>query len=194
MRKSANFPKTRKVRFSCQTSKVVPEPLPFSAPKSLRIPARRARHRLSPLCHRSLLVAKAGPVPEFRSCRVFRGPTARRGPGSEPDSPPRFLPAVRPPSLSPLMSPLRPAPFLVQKALIRRVRFSQMGCLSLKFRSFSVESRLQKVTLLRRKTGEFQPAEVVTVCHRFVTALFGAEKCAKAPVPEGTWFLASLNQ
>ena len=41
--------------------------------------------------------------------------------------------------------------------------------------------------------GEFHPAEVVTVCHRFVTALFGAEKCAKA-VPERTSFLASLSQ
>ena len=40
--------------------------------------------------------------------------------------------------------------------------------------------------LSARKSGEFQPAEhvtachrFVTACHRFVTALFGAEKCAK---------------
>ena len=62
----------------------------------------------------------------------------------------------------------------------------QVGCLSLKFRSFSVESK-QTLTLLRiqlsaRKTGEFHPAEVVTVCH-----LLGRK-------PERTSSLASLSQ
>ena len=54
---------------------------------------------------------------------------------------------------------------------------------SLQIRRFSVESGLQTTTLFSfplsgRKSGEFQPAEHVTACHRFVTALFGAEKCA----------------
>ena len=87
------------------------------------------------------------------------------------------------------MSPLRPAPFLVQKALktanSEKPVFRVRRQVSLKFRSFSVESRLQTLTLLRiplsaRKTSEFHPAELVTVCHRFVTALFWAKKCAKA--------------
>ena len=96
--------------------------IPFSAQKSLRIPARRARHRLSPLCHRSLFGCKsAQKQPQFRNSfsagfsaarqpaeDLARSPTARRGFG---------LRSVSPPSLSPLMSPLRPAPFLVQKAL-----------------------------------------------------------------------------
>ena len=69
----------------------------------------------SPLAFWVQKCAKPAPVPELLSRRVFRGPTARRGPGSEPDSPPRW--SVSPPSLSPLTSPLRPAPFLVQKAL-----------------------------------------------------------------------------
>ena len=96
--------------------------IPFSAPKSLRIPARRACHRLSPLCHRSLFGRKSAQKrPQFRNSfsagfsaarqpaeDLARSPTARRGFG---------LQSVSPPSLSPLMSPLRPAPFLVQKAL-----------------------------------------------------------------------------
>ena len=60
-----------------------------------------------------------------------------------------------------------------------------MGWLSLKFRWFSVESGLQTTTLLRlplstRKTGELQPAEVVTVCHRFVTASSPGRKVRKS--------------
>ena len=46
-----------------------------------------------------------------------------------------------------------------------------MGCPSLQIRRFSVESGLQTTTLLcfplsGRKSGEFQPAEHVTACHR----------------------------
>ena len=68
----------------------------------------------SPLAFWVQKCAKPGPVPELLLRRVFRGPTARRGPGSESDSPPRW--SVSPPSLSPLKSPLHPAPFLVQKS------------------------------------------------------------------------------
>ena len=70
----------------------------------------------------------------------------------------------------------------------------QVGCLSLKFRSFSVESRsLCSRFRFARKTGEFHPAKLVTVCHRLVTALWG-RKMRKSPVPERMSFLASLNQ
>ena len=62
---------------------------------------------LSPLAFWVQKCAKPGPVPELLLRRVFRGPTARRGPGSESDSG----------GPSALMSPLRPAPFLLQKAL-----------------------------------------------------------------------------
>ena len=105
---------SEKFVFSCQTSKVVPEP-----PSSLVF--RRNRFQtfsescefqpaeLVTACHRSLFGCKSAQNPDFR------GPTARQGPGSEPDSPPRW--SVSPPSLSPLTSPLRPAPFFVQKAL-----------------------------------------------------------------------------
>ena len=60
--------------------------------------------------------------------------------------------------------------------------------------------KLQTTTLLSsplsgRKSGEFQPAEHVTACHRFVTALFGAEKCAKKrpakPAPRLRWVCKS---
>ena len=123
--------------FSCQTSKVVPEPpssLVFRrkpapdvrrAPKSVFCPEKPANSSplrssplvtaLSPLAFWVQKCAKPGPVPELLLRRVFRGPTARRGPGPESDSPPRW--SVSPPSLSPPMSPLHSAPFLVQKAL-----------------------------------------------------------------------------
>ena len=85
---------------------------------------------LSPLAFWVQKCVKSGPVPELLLRRVFRGPTARRGPGSESDSPPRW--SVSPPSLSPLMSalmsPLHPAPVFgaksAQNGRVRRVRFS----------------------------------------------------------------------
>ena len=109
--------------------------------------------------------------------RVFRGPTARRGPGSEPDSPPRW--SVSPPSLSPMMSPLRPPPFLVQKALktVESEEFVFPCRTAIRMPEPQVSlvfGRKQapdvRIPLSGRKTGEFQPAELVTVCHRFVTA------------------------
>ena len=63
----------------------------------------------------SLQVRSFSAENRLQTFAALLGPTARRGPGSEPDSPPRW--SVSPPSLSPLMSPLRPAPFLVQNAL-----------------------------------------------------------------------------
>ena len=174
--------------FSCQTSKVAPEPpssLVFRrkpapdvrrAPNSVFCPEKPANSSplsslslvtaLSPLAFWAQKCAKAAPVPELLLRRVFRGPTARRGPGSESDSPPRW--SVSPPSLSPVMSPLHPAPFL--KSPFFRVG-RRVGWLSLKFRWFSVESGLQTTTLLRfplsaRKSGELQPAEHVTAWHR----------------------------
>ena len=93
--------------------------IPFSCPEkpanSSPLNSSLLVTALSPLAFWVQKCAKPGPVPELLLRRVFRGPTARRGPGSEPDSPPRW--SVSPPSLSPLTSPLRPAPFLVQKAL-----------------------------------------------------------------------------
>ena len=85
---------------------------------------------LSPLAFWVQKCVKSGPVSELLLRRVFRGPTARRGPGSESDSPPRW--SVSPPSLSPLMSPLmsplHPAPVFgaksAQNGRVRRVRFS----------------------------------------------------------------------
>ena len=97
------------------------------------------------------------------------------------------------------MSPLHPAPFLVQKAL-KTVESEesvfcvglQVGCPSLQIRRFSVESGLQTTTLLSfplsgRKSGEFQPAKHVTACHRFVTA----QKRLVKPAPRLRWVCKS---
>ena len=157
-----------KSAFSCQTSKVVPEPpssLVFRrkpaprvcrAPNSVFCPEKLANSSplnssplvtaLSPLAFWVQKCAKPGPVPELLFRRVSRGPTARRGPGSMSDSPPRW--SVSPPSLSPLMSPLLRLRFFVQKALqtveseesVFRVGL-QVGCPSLQIRRFSVERR-----------------------------------------------------
>ena len=71
-----------------------------------------------------------------------------------------------------------------------RVR-RQVGCLSLQFRSFSVESRLQTLTLLRiplsaRKTGEFHPR----ACHRLSLSLApkSAQKWPRFVAGQG-WFI-----
>ena len=153
---------------------------------------------LSPLAFWVQKCVKSGPVPELLLRRVFRGPTARRGPGSESDSPPRW--SVSPPSLSPLMSPLmsplHPAPVFgaksAQNGRVRRVRFSCRTASGMPEPPNSQvfgRKRAPDVSfaLSARKSGEFQPAEhvtachrFVTACHRFVTALFGAEKCASS--------------
>ena len=170
--------------FSCQTSNVVPEPpssLVFRrkpapdvrrAPNSVFCPEKPANSSplnssplvtaLSPLAFWVQKCVKSGPVPELLLRRVFRGPSARRGPGSESDSPPRW--SVSPPSLSPLMSPLmsplHPAPVFgaksAQNGRVRRVRFCvglQVGCPSLQVRRFSVESRLQ-TSVFRFRAGK----------------------------------------
>ena len=190
--------------FSCQTSNVVPEPpssLVFRrkpapdvrrAPNSVFCPEKPANSSplnssplvtaLSPLAFWVQKCVKSGPVPELLLRRVFRGPSARRGPGSESDSPPRW--SVSPPSLSPLMSPLmsplHPAPVFgaksAQNGRVRRVRFCvglQVGCPSLQVRRFFGRKPAPDVSfpLSGRKSGEFQPAEHVTACHRFVTAV-----------------------
>ena len=160
-------------------------------------PLVTACHRLSPLRHRSLFGCKSAQKrPQFRTC----GPTARRGPGSR--QPPRW--SVSPPSLSSLTSPLRPAPFLVQKALktleseefvfpCRTASGMPEPQVSLVFGRKQAPTTLLSFPLSARKTGEFQPAELSP----FVTASsplrHRAEKCAKA-VPERTRFLASLSQ
>ena len=168
--------------------------LPCSARKSRQIPSRRACHRSPPLCHRSLLgrkMRKSGPVPEFRTRRVFRGPTASRGPGSERGSPPRFWLVTRQPAE--LVTAFVTAPSgsvfsakSAQNGQVRKVRFLRQTASGMPEPQVSlVFGRKQALTLLRiplsaRKTGEFHPAKLVTACHRFVTALFWAEKCAKA--------------
>ena len=72
---------------------------------------------------------KSGPVPELRSRRVFRGPTASRGPGSERGSPPRFRLVTRQPAE--LVTAFVTAPSgsvfgakSAQNGQLRKVRFS----------------------------------------------------------------------
>ena len=69
-----------------------------------------------------------------------------------------------------------------------RVR-RQKWCLSLQVRSFSAENRLQtscsEFRFLPRKACEFQPAELVTACHRFVTARFLGAKVRKSGPSSG---------
>ena len=104
--KTAN---SEKFVFSCQTSKVVPEPpssLVFRrkpapgvrrAPNSVFCPEKPANSsplNSSPLAFWVQKCAKPGPVPELLLRRVFRGPTARRGPGLESVSPPRWSPLM----------------------------------------------------------------------------------------------------
>ena len=65
----------------------------------------------------------------------------------------------------------------------------QLRKLGLQIRSFSVEIGLQTFAVLwipfSAKACKFQPAELVTVCLRFVTACFWVEKVRKSgPVPE----------
>ena len=151
--KSANCPKSRKVRFlvsdcnrAASASKFARFPPKTgsrrSALKSLRLPARQARHRLSPLCHR-FLVAKV----------------RKSGPSS------------RAPESQPAELPLRPAPFLVQKALktvsseefvfpCRTASGMPEPQVSLVFgRKQAPDDHFAQGSAL---TGEFQPAEVVT--------------------------------
>ena len=160
---------------------------PFGEP-----PLQRERRRLSPLRHRSLFGCKsARNRAQFPSSfrRVFRGPTARRGPGSESDSPPRW--SVSPPSLSPLKSPLHPAPFLVQRSAqngrVRRVRFS---CRTVSGMPEPPNSQVfGGFPLSGRKSGELQPVEHVTACHRFVTA--AQKKRLAKPAPRLRWVCKS---
>ena len=197
--KTANF---EKCVFSCQTSKVVPEPpssLVFRrkpapgvrrAPNSVFCPEKPANSSplnssplvtaSSPLAFWAQKCAKPGPVPELLLRRVFRGPTARRGPGLESDSPPRW-------SVSPRSIRLR---FWCKKALkeveseesVFRVGL-QVGCPSLQIRTFGPEKRR---TPARRACHRLSPLR-----HR---SLWGRKVRKSAPVPERTRFLASLSQ
>ena len=158
--KTANF---EKCVFSCQTSKVVPEPpssLVFRrkpAPGVRRAPANSSPLNssplvtaLSPLAFWVQKCAKPGPVPELLLRRVFRGPTARRGPGSESDSPPRW--SVSPPSLSPLKSPLHPAVFGAKKRSKRSSPKSPFFVSDCKW-----DARASKFAGFRWKAGSRQP-------------------------------------
>ena len=186
--KTAN---SEKCVFSCQTSKVVPEPpssLVFRrkpaphvcrAPNSVFCPEKLANS--SPLNSSPLVTALSPLAFWVQKCaklllrRVSRGPTARRGPGSMSDSPPRW--SVSPPSLSPLMSPLLRLRFLVQKALqtveseesVFRVGL-QVGCPSLQIRRFSVERR-PLCSVLGRKSGEFPAPSMSPLVTADVTGL-----------------------
>ena len=98
---------SEKFVFSCQTSKVAPKPpsslvfrqKPASGVRrsEIRFLPRKACEfqlaelvavvtALSPLAFWVQKCAKPGPVPELLLCRVLRGLTARRGPGSVSDS------------------------------------------------------------------------------------------------------------
>ena len=91
-------------------------------------------------------------------------------------------------------------PFLVQKALktANSEKFvflcqTSKWCPSLQVRSFSAENRLHAFAVLRipPKACEFQAAEPVAACHRFVTTRFLGAKVHKtrpssrAPSPQG---------
>ena len=78
--------KTGSRRLPCSKSVFCPEKPANSSPLSL-LPLVTA---LSPLAFWVQKCAKAAPVSELLLCRVFCGPAARRGPGSEPNSLPRF--------------------------------------------------------------------------------------------------------
>ena len=113
--KSAENGELRKVRFSCPVSFVLPGPpnsLVFrrkpapgvcSAPKSVFCPEKPANS--SP----PSLSPPKSPVSNTSACRGtaqsqrVSNAAARRGPGSEPDSPPRFFHATRQP-----LTPVRP--------------------------------------------------------------------------------------
>ena len=136
---------------------------------------------LSPLAFGSQKCAKAAPVPEFRSRRVFRGPTARRGPGSEPDSPPRFRPAVRQPAELVTADVTVPSGSVfgaksAQNCQLRRVRFSCQSASGMPEPQVSLVFG-RKVTFAqdRKKANSIPPSlsPFVTVRHRFVTALLG---------------------
>ena len=140
-------------------------------------------------------VRKSGPVRELVLRRVFRGPTARRGPGSE-DSPLRFRPAARQPAELVTTDVTAPSGSVfgaksAQNGQLRRVRFSCQTASGMPEPQVSLVFGRKQVILLRiplsaRKTGEFHPAELVTARHRFVTALLCA-KAAKFPRGLRSW-------
>ena len=79
--------------------------------------------------------------------------------------------------MSPLMSPLHPAPVFgaksAQNGRVRRVRFSCRTASGMPEPPSSLVFRRKPAPdvsfpLSARKSGEFQPAEHVTACHRFV--------------------------
>ena len=109
---------------------------------------------LSPLAFGS---RKSGPSSRVPELQGFPRPDSPLRTWLERDSPPRFRPAARQPAeLVTAVTAPSGSVFGAKSAQNGRVSDGK----------FSVESRLQS----HRKTGEFQPAEVVSVCHRFVTA------------------------
>ena len=117
-------------------------------------------------------------------------PGVRRAPKSVfcPEKPANSSPL----SSSPLVTALSPLAFWVQKCakpgpvpklLLRRV-FSRPGVLHVTRQPAElVTARRSHLTIgfcYRPKTALFGPKTLSPRCHRFVTALFAAEKCAKA--------------
>ena len=191
---------------------VVWSPNPAKQPNS---PSAKRFSDVTGLCHRSVFRFLPRKACEFQPAKLVtachRFVTARfwvqkcktgpcsRVPESQgflrPDSPPRTRLGARQPSLSPLMSPLRPAPFLVQKALKtvesedRFFRVGRDGMPELKFCSFS---RKQAPDNHFAQDSAFGPENrripARRGCHRLSPLRHRAEKCAKA-VSERTRFL-----
>ena len=165
--KSAQNGRVRRVRFSCRTASGMPEP-----PSSLVFRRKPAPDVSFPLSAR-----KSGefqPAEHVTACHRFV--TAVRQPAELVTT--DVTTDVTAPSGSVFGAKS------AQNVRVRRVRFS---CRTASGMSEVLNSQVfgrkrapdVSFPLSGRKSGEFQPAEHVTACHRFVTALFGAEKCAK---------------
>ena len=124
---------------------------PFSAPKSLRIPAREA-------CLLGAKVRKTGPS----SLATFFGPAARRGPGSEPDS--QQVLRVKPAELS----------WSLTRQPAKVPEWNRTSQTSLRRPS---HHRL----LLPSQNGALWPKNALTTMSPLRHRSLWAEKCAKAP-------------
>ena len=104
---------------------------------------------------------KCAKAAQFRNS-FFAGFSAARQPAEDRGSPPRFRLVTRQPAEIVTAFVTAPSGSVfgaksAENGQLRKVRFSvrrQVGCLSLKFRSFSVESRLQTLTLLSFQPGK----------------------------------------
>ena len=200
MQKALKTANSEKCVFSCQASNVLPGP-----PNSLvfrRKPCSEFRFlprqacefqplSLSPLVTASSPLAfwvqkcaKAAPVPDLVLRRVFRGPTARRGPGSEPDSLPRFSHVTRSPPMSPVSNTSACRGTRVESSLPR---------LAPETNAYTI-SPSAFVTVPKRPFLAPKNACLTSMSPLRHRSLWGRKVRKSAPVPKKTWFLASLSQ